>query len=82
MQQLITYVECYSHSTLKRFGLYFVRFHQVRSFDRNIAVNVWWKHKTGFIPQDCVMEPNQTLDKFVFSSLKQETNNETEPDLM
>ena len=28
------------------------------------------------------MEPNQTLDKFVFSSLKQETNNETEPDLM
>jgi len=53
-------------------------FHQVRSFDRNIAVNVWWKHKTSFIPQDCIMEPNQTLDKFVFSSLQQETDNETD----
>ena len=44
------------------------RFHQVRSYDRNIAVNVWWTHKTNFIPKDCNMEANQTLDKFHFSS--------------
>lgn len=56
-------------------------FHQVRSYDRNIAVNVWWKHKAAFIPQDCDMEPNQTLDKFNFSSLQQEMNNEEPPDL-
>ena len=54
----------------------------MRSYDRNIAVNVWWQHKTGFIPQDCIMEPNQTLDKFVFSSLQQEADNGTAPDLM
>ena len=41
-------------------------------------MNVWWKHKTSFIPQDCIMEPNQTLDKFVFSSLQQEADNETD----
>ena len=57
------------------------RFHQVRSYDRNIAVNVWWKHKAAFIPQDCDMEPNQTLDRFNFSSLQQEVNNEEPRDL-
>ncbi|XP_068755514.1 tRNA wybutosine-synthesizing protein 5-like [Montipora capricornis] len=57
-------------------------FHQVRSYDRNIAVNVWWRHKTDFIPQDCDMEPNQTLDKFNFSSLQEEGNNQGTPDFL
>jgi len=57
-------------------------YHQVRSYDRNIAVNVWWKHRADFIPQDCDMEPNQTLDKFNFSSLQEETSNQGPPDLI
>ena len=58
------------------------RFHQVRSYDRNIAVNVWWTHKPDFIPKDCDMEPNQTLDKFNFSSLQAESSSQQQPDLM
>ena len=61
------------------------RFHQVRSYDRNIAVNVWWTHKVNFIPKDCNMEPNQTLDKFNFSSLEAESSDQGQagpPDLM
>ena len=61
------------------------RFHQVRSYDRNIAVNVWWTHKVNFIPKDCNMEPNQTLDKFNFSSLQAESSDQEQagpPDLM
>lgn len=46
-------------------------FHQVRSFDRNIAVNVWFQHKADFVPKKCNMEPGQTLDKFKFSSLEE-----------
>ncbi|KAL9969293.1 hypothetical protein ACROYT_G021492 [Oculina patagonica] len=57
-------------------------YHQVRSYDRNIAVNVWWKHKADFIPSDCDMEPNQTLDKFRFSALEKESSNEEPADLM
>lgn len=60
-------------------------FHQVRSYDRNIAVNVWWTHKVNFIPEDCNMEPNQTLDKFNFSSLEAESSDQEQagpPDLM
>lgn len=59
-----------------------IRYHQVRSYDRNIAVNVWWKHKADFIPTDCDMEPNQTLDKFKFSALEKESSNEEPVDLM
>lgn len=55
-----------------------LRYHQVRSYDRNIAVNVWWKHIPDFVPQDCDMEPNQTLDNFKFSSLEQEASNTQE----
>lgn len=45
-------------------------FHQVRSYGRNIAVNLWWHHFPKFIPQYCDgMEPNQTLEKFNFTSL-------------
>lgn len=47
------------------------RFHQVRSYDRNIAVNLWWKHTPGFVPEDCDgFEQNQTLDKVTFTSLE------------
>lgn len=53
-------------------------YHQVRSYDRNIAVNVWWKHLPDFVPQDCDMEPNQTLDNFRFSSLEEDANNSQE----
>ena len=42
------------------------RFHQVRSYDRNIAVNVWWTHKADFVPRQCDMAPGQTLDNFKF----------------
>lgn len=46
------------------------RFHQVRSYDRNIAVNLWWKYTPEFVPEDCDgVEPNQTLDKVTFTSL-------------
>lgn len=58
-------------------------YHQVRSYDRNIAVNVWWKHQADFIPTDCDMEPNQTLDKFKFAALEKEDSSDEEPeDLM
>ena len=57
------------------FHVIILRYHQVRSYDRNIAVNVWWKHIPDFVPQDCDMEPNQTLDNFKFSSLEQEASN-------
>lgn len=47
-------------------------FHQVRSYDRNIAVNLWWLHSPGFVPEDCDgLEPNQTLDKFKIKSVKE-----------
>lgn len=47
------------------------RFHQVRSYDRNIAVNLWWQHKANFVPKDCEgMEQNQTLEKFTFTTLE------------
>ena len=59
-----------------------IRYHQVRSYDRNIAVNVWWKHVAQFIPQDCDMEPNQTLDKFKFSFLEEGANSQEQPDFM
>lgn len=48
------------------------RFHQVRSYQRNIAVNVWWKHVPNFVPRKCretKTKDNPTLDKFHFSSL-------------
>ena len=55
----------------------------MRSYDRNIAVNVWWKHKAGFIPSDCDMEPYQTLDKFKFAVLEKDNSSDEEPeDLM
>lgn len=55
----------------------------MRSYDRNIAVNVWWKHKADFIPSDCDMEPNQTLDKFKFAALEKEDSSDEAPeDLM
>jgi len=45
-------------------------FHQVRSYGRNIAVNLWWQHNPGFVPNDCDgLQPNQTLDKFNFRSI-------------
>ncbi|XP_001630801.3 uncharacterized protein LOC5510344 [Nematostella vectensis] len=49
-------------------------YHQVRSHDRNIAVNVWWTHKPGYVPNDCEMriEAPFTLDKFYFSALAQQ----------
>jgi len=48
-----------------------LRFHQVRSYDRNIAVNLWWKYTPGFVPEDCDgVEQNQTLDKVTFTSLE------------
>jgi len=48
-----------------------LRFHQVRSYDRNIAVNLWWKHTPGFVPEDCDgVEQNKTLDKVTFTSLE------------
>ncbi|KAK3735817.1 hypothetical protein QZH41_019916 [Actinostola sp. cb2023] len=56
-------------------------FHQVRSYDRNIAVNVWFKHKADFVPSNCDLakskEP-QTLDKFLFSALALEGQDEEE----
>lgn len=58
------------------------RYHQVRSYDRNIAVNVWWKHKADFIPSDCDMEPNQTLDKFKFAALEKDSSDEEPVDFM
>lgn len=55
------------------------RFHQVRSYDRNIAVNVWFTHKPGFKPKKCDLysskEP-QTLDKFKFSVLEAQAKGE------
>ncbi|KXJ22797.1 lysine-specific demethylase 8 [Exaiptasia diaphana] len=47
-------------------------FHQVRSYDRNIAVNVWWKHVSNFVPSQCSQTKTKdfpTLDKFQFSAL-------------
>ena len=44
----------------------------MRSFGRNIAVNLWWQHNPGFVPEDCDgMEPNQTLDKFNFQPIRE-----------
>lgn len=54
----------------------------MRSYDRNIAVNVWWKHKADFIPSDCDMEPNQTLDKFKFAALEKDSSDEEPVDFM
>lgn len=46
-------------------------------------MNVWWKHKADFIPSDCDMEPNQTLDNFKFTALeKEDSSDETPEDLM
>ncbi|KAJ7382072.1 hypothetical protein OS493_037408 [Desmophyllum pertusum] len=47
-----------------------MRFHQVRSYGRNIAVNLWWQYTPKFVPEDCDgVEQNQTLDKFNFTTL-------------
>ncbi|XP_031567482.1 tRNA wybutosine-synthesizing protein 5-like [Actinia tenebrosa] len=54
-------------------------FHQVRSYDRNIAVNVWFTHKPGFEPQKCDPALNkepETLDKFKFSVLEAQAKGE------
>ena len=55
----------------KRLNFFFLfRFHQVRSYGRNIAVNLWWKYTPGFVPRDCDgVEQDQTLDKVTFTSL-------------
>jgi len=48
------------------------RFHQVRSYDRNIAVNVWWTHLPDFVPSQCDQTKKDnipTLDQFHFSAL-------------
>lgn len=55
----------------------YCRFHQVRSYDRNIAVNVWWKHETNFVPSQCAQTKTKdfpTLDKFHFSALASNGN--------
>ncbi|KAJ7382070.1 hypothetical protein OS493_037406 [Desmophyllum pertusum] len=45
-------------------------FHQVRSYGRNIAVNLWWQHTPKFVPEDCDgVEQYQTLDNFNFTTL-------------
>ena len=42
----------------------------MRSYGRNIAVNLWWQYTPDFIPKDYdEVEQNQTLDKFNFTTL-------------
>ena len=49
----------------------FSRIHQVRSYDRNIAVNVWWdSHKGSKVDtSQCPdkFDPGMTLDKVPFA---------------
>ncbi|XP_028412670.1 tRNA wybutosine-synthesizing protein 5-like [Dendronephthya gigantea] len=44
-------------------------YHQVTSVGSNIAVNIWWKHLSSFIPRKCDGMPPGTLNQFHFSSL-------------
>ena len=49
------------------------RYHYVRSYDRNIAVNVWWAPLVEFNATDChhsITEGLPTIDKYEFQVLK------------
>ena len=57
------------------------RYHQVRSYDRNIAVNVWWNPLIEFNTSDCdskdaKVEGFPTFDKYKFAVLDSENGDE------
>ncbi|XP_062510635.1 bifunctional peptidase and arginyl-hydroxylase JMJD5-like isoform X2 [Corticium candelabrum] len=56
-------------------------YHQVRSYDRNIAVNVWWNPLIEFNTSDCdskdaKVEGFPTFDKYKFAVLDSENGDE------
>ena len=56
------------------------RYHQVRSYDRNIAVNVWWNPLLAFNKTDCEENPSltPTLNDFDWPGMKTKDEEEEE----
>jgi lysine-specific demethylase 8 len=59
-------------------------YHHVRSYDRNIAVNVWWAPLLQFNASDCHQSINDeglpTIDKYQFEVLNKNKSDEDDDD--
>ena len=60
-------VSCANHTVnLSWFKFRFLRAHQVRSYDRNIAVNIWWRHGIHLNFSSCNLPLNTTFENLTF----------------